>query len=154
MGDYPTARVESINGQLVLIDPTAEGVIAAVENHNEKIRRQNCRGLFEANLDRVRHFKNRVSHLGLTADAVVIVVLNVDDPYGGSLAEVLMPGHDWQQYRDRGEMPCARGLAERSGIQDALDVFDELAAARLKREKGLAVVVIDSGVAEIFSINE
>src|SRR6185436_4774477 len=48
----------------------------------------------------------------------VVVLLNVDDVHGGPIADMLMPGHNWQEIRDRGEVPFARGLAMRSGIQN------------------------------------
>ncbi len=140
----PTAVVREVDGQLVLDDPQAVAVIRAVEKHN-------CRNTFELNADRVAHFKQRLSERGMTADQAVIVLLNVDDVHGGPLADVLMPGHNWQEIRDRGEVPFARGLAMRDGIQDAIGTFDEEAAAKLKGMAEVAVVVVDRGVAEVFA---
>jgi len=87
---------------------------------------------------------------GRSPSSVVIVLINVDDVHGGPIAEALMPGHDWQEYRDRGELPVARGLAGREGIEAVLADFDKEAAVKLKVTKGIAVVVVDHGVAEIF----
>ena len=75
--------------------------------------------------------------------------MTVDDQNGAQLASVLMSGHDWQQYRDRGEVPFARGLASREGVQDFLGSVDEQAAEKLQSFQGLAVVVVDHGVAEV-----
>lgn len=141
--DYPRATVREIDGQLVLDDPDALAMIRAVEKHN-------LRGTLEMNADRVAHFKRRVAELGRLPTEVVIVVLAVDDKFGGALAKILMPGHDWQAYRDRGEVPFARGLAGREGIEEALDTFDKEAAAKLRETRDLAVVVVDRGVAEVF----
>jgi hypothetical protein len=128
-----------------LHDPVAAGVIYAVEQHN----RHCCRELLELNHDRVAHFRRRAVELG--RKDVAIVVLDVDDSYGGPLAEVYMPGEDWQQYRDRGEVPIARGLVERTGLQHALGFFDEGAASKLElHTDGVPVVVVTCGVAEVF----
>jgi hypothetical protein len=142
--DEPRATVREIDGQLVLDDPDALAVIRAVGKHN-------CKGTFEANKDRVAHFVTRIEEKGLTPDDVVIVILNVDDARGADIAEILMPGHNWQEYRDRGEIPFARGLADRGGIQAMLEHFDDDAANELAVIEGVAVVVVDHAVAEIFT---
>ena len=142
--DYPRAVVREVNGQLVLDDPDARAVIGVVSKHN-------CKNTLEINADRVAHFKNRLAERGMTAKQAVIVLLNVDDVHGGPLADVLMPGYDWQEIRDRGEVPFARGLAMRDGIQDVLGAFDKDAAKKLKGMTEVAVVVVDHGVAEVFA---
>lgn len=137
------AIVRKINGEIVLDDPEALGVIRAVEKHN-------CKLFLYANADRVQHFVNRIKEQGLSADEVVIVLLNVDDPNGKALAEVLMPGFNWQEIRDRGEQPVARGLASRIPLTGILETFDTEAASKLRDWKDIAVIVVDRGVAEIF----
>lgn len=133
------------NGQSVIDDPVAVAMISAVGKHN-------CRNTMELNADRVEHFKQRLTERGLTPDQAVIMLINVDDVHGGPLADALMPGHDWQKIRDKGEIPFVRGLALRDGIQEALNVFDKDAAIKLQEMKmnTVAVVVIDHGVAEVF----
>ena len=138
------AVVREVDGQLVLDDPVAVAVISAVEKHN-------CRNTLELNADRVEHFKRRLTERGMTPDQAVIVLLNVDDVHGGPLADALMPGHNWQEIRDKGEIPFARGLAMRNGIQEALDAFDKDAATKLRSISDVAVVVVDHGVAEVFA---
>ena len=127
---------EASVGILVLISATAK---------------QKCQNTFQLNIDRIEHFKRRCVERGLNADEVVIVILNVDDIHGGPLAEVLMPNTNWQEFRDRGEIPFARGLTERKGIQKAISFFDKEAENKLRTMTGLAIVVVDHGVAEIFS---
>lgn len=138
------AVVREVDGQLVLDDPEAVAVISAVSKHN-------CKNTLELNADRVEHFKRRLAERGMTADQAVIVLLNVDDVHGGPLADILMPGHNWQEIRDRGEVPFARGLAMRDGIQEALSTFDKDAATKLQSMADVAVVVVDHGVAEVFA---
>ncbi len=143
--DAPRAVLREVDGQLVLDDPEAVAIIRVVEKHN-------CRNTLELNADRVAHFKNRLVELGMTAEQAVIVLLNVDDVHGGPLAEILMPGHNWQEFRDQGEVPFARGLAMREGIQEALATFDAEAATKLQDMANVAVVVVDYGVAEVFVV--
>lgn len=142
--EYPRAMVREVDGKLVLDDPDAAAVIRVMS-------KRNCRVTLELNADRVEYFKQRLADRGMTPDQAVIVLLNVDDVHGGPLAEVLMPGFDWQEIRDRGEVPFARGLAVREGIQEALSAFDTEAAAKLQDMIDVAVVVVDHGVAEVFS---
>ncbi|MDO8577254.1 MAG: hypothetical protein Q7R55_00025 [Candidatus Wildermuthbacteria bacterium] len=138
------AVVREVKGQLVLDDPEAMAMSGAVSKHN-------CKNTLEINADRVKHFRRRLAERGMTADRAVIVLLNVDDVHGGPLADVLMPGHNWQEIRDRGEVPFARGLAMREGIQEALSTFDKDAATKLQSMAEVAVVVVDYGVAEVFA---
>ena len=77
------------------------------------VGKHNCINTLKMNADRVEDFKERVAIRGLANADVVIVVMNVNDHNGAMLADALMPGHDWQAIRDRGETPFARGLARR-----------------------------------------
>ncbi len=111
----------------------------------------NLRGrLLSAYEPRLAHFARRVRALGRDPTTLVIVVLEVDDPVGGALADALMPGHDWQAIRARGEMPVACGLAEKRGVAEAVRrVWGEDSSAKLLGvpAKSVAVCVIaDRGV--------
>lgn len=143
-GEPQGAVVREVNGQPVLDDPVAVAVIHAVEKYN-------CRNTLVINAERVEYFKRRLTERGMTPDQAVIVLLNVDDVHGGPLADILMPGHNLQEIRDRGEVPFARGLAMREGIQHALGAFDKDAALKLQSMTDVAVVVVDHGVAEVFA---
>ena len=136
--------VREIDGQMVLDDPEALAVIRAVN-------KLNCCNTLDLNADRVGHFKYRLNERGMTADQAVIVLLNVDDVHGGPIADALMPGFNWQEIRDQGEIPFARGLAGREGIQKILGGFDNDAATKLRGMSEVAVVVVDHGVAEVFT---
>ena len=138
------AVVHEVGGTIILEDPDALAVLSVIAKHN-------CKGTLELNSDRIKHFKNRFKAKGLSAQDAVIVVLNVDDLHGGPLAENLMPGYNWQEIRDRGEKPFARGLAVRDGIEEVLQAFDNEAANKLKGMTEISVVVVDHGVAEVFT---
>jgi hypothetical protein len=130
--------------ELSLID---KGVIRAVNKYN-------CRALFDANRERVEYFARRAAERGMSGADVVIVLLNVDDPYGAAIAELLMPNHNWQSYRDRGEIPVARGLAGREGIFEAVGAFDLDAAEKMRLSPNkLLVVTVDYGVAEVYDVS-
>lgn len=135
------------NGQLILDDPEALAVMTAVGKHNCRITANNQR-------DRIQHFTKRVTDLGHSPKDVVITIINVDDPRGGPIAGVLMPGHDWKTHRDAGQVPFARGLAVRSGMQDILGIFDAAAQNKLASIQGVAVVVVDHNVAEVYPAEE
>lgn len=140
----PKVVIEVIEGEAALNDPHAAAVMRA-------INKQNCTKTLEVNAERVAHFKKRIAERGMTPQETVIVVLNVDDVHGGPLADILMPGYNWQEIRERGEIPFARGLAGREGIEEAIGLFDKEAAEKLKdMADQVAVVVVDHGVAEIF----
>ncbi|MEK7059307.1 MAG: hypothetical protein AAB971_00945 [Patescibacteria group bacterium] len=144
VNEEPSATVTEVDGQLVLEDPVAVAFVRAVEKHN-------CESLLLDNTERVEHFKRRADELGRSQADTVITLINVDDQHGSVLADILMPGEDWQAFRDRGETPVARGLAQREGIQAFLEAMDAEAAEKLKASDQLSVVVVDRGVAEIYS---
>jgi hypothetical protein len=121
---------------------------------NEQLERtQVAMDFFRGNAERMRHFKQRVEELGRTGEDTVITLLDVDDPGGRVLADILMPGHDWQRYRDAGEIPVARGLAAKDGIPEFLeDAGYESAASELSATNDLRVVVLNSGVALLLEV--
>jgi len=148
--EEPTARVEvGPNGELLLIDPIGCAVFGAVSKHN-------CKFTFEANSDRIAYFQDRAKTLKsespVTCPEMSIVVANVDTPFGKAVADVLMPGFDWQSIRDRNEVPFARGLVQRIGMQMFLHSVDEQASEKLQQFKSdlPPVIIIDHGTCEVF----
>ncbi len=117
----------------------------------ENINKNQCRILLNLNGEPIERFKARIMELGRTAEDTVIVLFNVDDANGGELADWAMPGYDWQQFRDKGMVPVARGLQDRKTMEGILDLFDAEAAEKLRASTELSVVVVDFGVAEIFT---
>ena len=137
MSEKPRTVVHEINDDL-----DAETMIL--------IGKHNCRNTFEMNARCIGRCKKRLIELGLAASYAVIVLVNVNDVHGGQIADALIPGMNWQEIRDRGETPFARGLAIREGIQKTLDTFDQEAATTLRGMTGVVAVVVDHGVAEVF----
>ncbi|MEM6997747.1 MAG: hypothetical protein AAF413_02430 [Patescibacteria group bacterium] len=116
-----------------------------VDSEKEESR-QAAVDFFRGNADRMKHFADRVDERGMAPSEVVVTCLDVDDPVGGILAEILMPSHDWQPYRDLGQIPVARGIAYREGISDFLaDTGYTYAASAFEQTQGLAFLVIHSG---------
>jgi hypothetical protein len=135
--------VKEVDGRLVLDDPDALAVMRAVEKHN-------CRVLLDDSSERVQYFKGRMIERGLPTKEFCIVLLNVDDRHGGPIADLLMPGHDWQAYRDQGQLPVARGMASRGALSEIVASFDKEAGDKLRDLEGPVVLVVDRGVAEVF----
>lgn len=143
----PTARVLWKDGEIVLEDPAALGMVLAIESHNAA---RSVDALLRENKDRVGHFARRVRELRKLPNTLVIVIIDVDDPRGSVLADALMPGADWQAYRSRGEKPIARGLAERQGVREFVARMDPSAArafgdACYATNETIPVVVITAG---------
>lgn len=142
--DYQ-AYVTIVDGKTVLIDPVGYAVIQAVN-------KSNCENTYIAEMDRIQHFKNRIAEKELDPNSIVITVINVDSPYGPEIADALMPGHNWQQYRDKGEVPFAKGLAMKEGMIEMIATFDKEASEKITQTKDIPVIVIDYGVVEIFPV--
>lgn len=68
--------------------------------------------LYLLNEQRLKELAHRAIFFhGRKPHEFVIVCIDVDDPNWTELVDFLMPGADWQQFRDRGEKPVARGSA-------------------------------------------
>lgn len=139
------AYVTVIDGKTVLIDPVGYAFMKAVNKNN-------CEVTFDLNADRIQYFKNHITEKELDPKTIVIVIINVDAPYGFEIAEALMPGYDWQQFRDKGEIPFARGIVMKEGIIEMIAVFDLEASKKISLVEGIPVIVVDHGVAEVFSV--
>ncbi len=139
---------------LILNDPIAEGVMIAVAAHNKQVGKENCRFVYEdpEQQERIKHFVKRIRQRELDPNDVVITLISVDDIYGRGLTDHLMPGMDqtWQEFRNKGLKPFARGIVMRKEMENTISFIDEEAGAKLKTYDGIAVVVIDSGTVDIF----
>lgn len=118
---------------------------------SKEINKKLCLRLLKLNAEPIARFKARIAELWRTAEDTVIMLINVDDVNGAELADLTMPGHDWQQYRNQGLLPVARGIQDKALMEKVLDVFDTDAAEKLRSNSQLMVVVVDCGVAEIFN---
>ena len=139
--------VKEINGQIVLEDPAALGMIEAIEAHNKSL----IVNSYELNAERIEYFKNRIEEKDLSIDEYVVIVANVDDPNGGAIADMLMPGYDWQAIRDLGQVPFARGLTTKAFMIHALEYINPAAAEQLKEITNRKIaVVVDYKTAAIY----
>lgn len=110
--DAPTATVREVNGQLVLEDPVGYAVMCSVERVN----------LYRADPEAVRRLELRAEKKGAEVGSpFAVVVIDVDCPTWADLVDMLMPGHDWDQFRSRGEKPVARGVVPRDFLCTLLD---------------------------------
>lgn len=145
MADYPEAFVTDGPEGLVLHDQAAMAVAEVVADKNRHAAAMLCAEVLQQDQGRMAHFARRVSELGLSPSEVLIVLLAVDDPVGGPLVDILMPGHDWAPIRASGQKPYGRGLAMRAGIAEMLSQVYPLLAQQLAAIHGLAVLVLDAG---------
>lgn len=132
---------------VIIVNPTTVAFIRTVERENLRID-------VTQQSDAVQRFARRIAERWSTPDMLLIVVLWVDDPDGGALADLLMPGHDWSEIRSRGETPIARGLADRIGMQRALDAAQDAASQELRNIDGIAVLAAGRGVIAAFAIDD
>lgn len=105
----------------------------------EEIRQE----LFELNKERLEQLAFRATRKGLKLDQFLVVCIDVYDSTWTELVNLLMPNADWQQIRDRGEKPIARGTV-RAELADYLcEIVPGIASAlRNPAEGGQAKTVI------------
>lgn len=81
----------------------------------------------------------------------IVICVDVDDPPWRTLVDVLMPGHDWQQYRDQGLKPVARGIVNRESIEA---IAKEAYPAVFGFDVDSPVAVFSAGGVSVFSAND
>jgi hypothetical protein len=106
-----------------------------------------CRRFLAAGVGRLPYFAQRAVERGDPPGLLGIAVLEVDDPMGRAVADLLMPGFDWQAIRDRGQTPIGYGLALREGLQNLVDAYDPKlgVAVRAVPAGQLPVVIVAGG---------
>ena len=77
-----------------------------------------------------------------------VICIDVDDPSWTNLVDILMPGHDWDSYRSRGEKPVARGVVPRSLL--ALTVKEAYPAAGDLVDGKVNILIFAGGGIAIF----
>lgn len=132
----------------------ADSVEDALEQIFRIQAKRSLQVLFNECSDRIKHFKDRLIELGYGPNEAAVIILEVDDDYGGQITEALFPGNEdyWQTKRNAGKIPIARGMAEIPGLRDALVQFDFEAANKLAMIKGYKCVVVGNSVAEVFEV--
>lgn len=81
--------------------------------------------------------RQRTSEMG---EEQCVVCIDVDDPRWTPLVDMLMPGHDWDSYRARGEKPVARGVVPCEPIESVVE--DMYPAAGKFHTNGITNVVV------------
>jgi hypothetical protein len=113
VADRPRAKVVTgPNGELVLDDPDGLAVMQAVRRYNMYHGQRDGLSRLEARA------RQKQAETGLR---FAVICINMDDPVWSGLGEHLMPGHDWDQYRKRGEMPFALGVVPIDIITQVLE---------------------------------
>jgi hypothetical protein len=145
MEEQKEPTIHKVDGKNVLFDEVAAGVILGVA-------KANCKVTYDMNEDRKHHFKLRHIERKLLDTEWLVIIANVDTTVGQVVADALMPGYDWDQYRNAGQVPYARGLASRKYIQEVLDIADPIGADDLRSvEQCIATVVIDFNTAVVYT---
>lgn len=136
------------NKQYILEDPVALEVFKTVAKHN-------CKNTFLAQIERVEHFIRRIDIRGFDLNETLIVLLNVNTEIGSAYADILMPGNQdtWQEIRNRGEIPFARGFVIKDSILKSLELIDPSIIEKVKNSK-IAVLIADFDVIECFNYED
>lgn len=110
---------------------------------------------FQLNKKRLEELAHRAIHvLKMNPENFVIVCIEVDDPNWTELTDYLMPNQDWQKFRDRGEIPVARGSVF-SNIREFIKEMVPDITEALYRELpngDVRAVVMGSGGASVYFI--
>lgn len=85
--------------------------------------------LYRLNEERLGQLAHRALSRGLGPQDFVIVCIDMDDPSWCDVGEHLMPGHDWDAYRVRGERPIARGSVMKGFSDYIAEVVPAVASA-------------------------
>lgn len=115
--DQPTATVREVDGQLVLEDPVGFAIMTSIERLN----------LYNSDPESVKRLEARAVEKSKSNESFGVVIIDVDVATWTDLVEALMPNYDWQQFRDRGEKPIARGVVPRGLLMEMLGIVNEKA---------------------------
>lgn len=117
-------------------------VVDAIDMTNQRS------AFYMANYDAILRLASRAQETGRTHETHVIVAIDANDSTWIELRDVLMPGHNWDAYRERGERPVARGIVPKNVFSEWL--YEAVPALRgmLERKPVLthiALVFADGG---------
>ncbi len=85
--------------------------------------------LFDENRQRLAELAYRALRRGMKPVDFIIICIDVEDSEWTELVNHLMPDHDWQSIRDRGERPVARGSVTREVAEYLSKVAPAVASA-------------------------
>lgn len=108
-----------------------------------------------ANWQRLQHFAYRALNVrGKHNNEEVVVCIKVDTRWR-YLADMMMPDADWQQYRDLGQEPVARGCAPFRTCDRLAEVLPDVASVLMEvPEAGkMKCIVLDDGGCTVYDID-
>ena len=110
--------------------------------------------IYADSYERLQHFVHRAFNIfEMSNNEVVAVCIQVDSRWK-YIVDQLMPSHDWQEYRDRGEEPIARGTATWSLCEVVAEQFPDITDVLLEKPtEGMAkVIVLSDGGCTVYEI--
>lgn len=145
MGSRPQATVREVNGQAVIDDPQGLAVLGAIERHN----------LYRADPDATERLEARAREkTEQTNKPFGVIMIDVDVPDFADMAEALMPDHDWDSYRGRGEKPVARGCVPRELLVEMVNAVREDARVGADPMPERFTAVFGLGGVTLFEVKE
>ena len=108
-----------------------------------------------ANWSRLQHFVYRALNVrGKRNDEEVVVCIKVDSRWR-YLVDMLMPGADWQQYRNQGQELVARGCASFGTCKHLAEKLPDVASVLMEvPEAGkMKCVVLDDGGCTVYDMD-
>lgn len=81
----------------------------------------------------------------------IVICVDVDDATWRTMVDFLMPGADWQQYRDQGLKPVARGVVNRESIEA---IAKEAYPAVFGFDVDSPIAVFSAGGVSVFSADD
>jgi|GEM_PF-3247219 len=110
---------------------------------------------FQLNKKRLEELAHRaINVLKINPEDFVIVCIEVDDPHWTELADYLVPNQDWQKFRDRGEIPVARGSVLSNIREFIKEMVPDITEALYRElpDGNVRAVVMGSGGASVYFI--
>lgn len=96
------------NQQPLVYDPVGAGVLGAAERAR----------LYEEDPPALQRLEARAQERG----GCGVVIIDADDPFWSPFRDFLMPDHDWDAYRAKGQRPRARGVVPNETIQHLMEL--------------------------------
>ncbi len=93
--------------------------------------------VYNINRDRLAELALRAKAKETKESKFVVICIDANDSTWTPLVDILMPGHDWQSMRNRGEHPFARGVVPRGLVEEVAKMYP--ACGELPKEMFFAV---------------
>ena len=157
----------------MILNKKKNGLQSAYEKLIEQYRPK-CVETLKIHYDCILRLKAKIKRKKINTTINVIAIINRDTVYtkrneklSSFVKEVLLPGVSFcptlrQIFRTIDDKTgkkyidiiFVRGLFNRYYMQEALDMLDDTAARKLRNIEGLAAIVFDGGVFDVFSVQK